>query len=220
MSEDAVHLPFRQASTPFSIILKLLNSPIPNQGLTGGFLFASTTARSSSALLGWNCGYALFSNVSGPDSTQTILQPPSFFLLMCKLVGHVRRSLCCLCRNLPSPPPRHGKWTHWICGTRFWRLSSSFPALLHERTDQPSRTYDRHLSSLYMQTSILPYLYTSLVDSSLAPVALRYYCRSNRGVKHRYKFNYDLVLSFKREKASRKADVLLFFCESLLAAGR
>lgn len=32
-------------------------------GLTGAFLFASTTARSSPALLGWNCGYAFFSNV-------------------------------------------------------------------------------------------------------------------------------------------------------------
>ncbi|PCH42927.1 MFS general substrate transporter [Wolfiporia cocos MD-104 SS10] len=32
-------------------------------GLTGVFLFASTTARSSNALLGWNCGYALASNI-------------------------------------------------------------------------------------------------------------------------------------------------------------
>jgi len=32
-------------------------------GLTGTFLFASTTARSSSALLGWNCGYAFCSNI-------------------------------------------------------------------------------------------------------------------------------------------------------------
>ncbi|KAI0255593.1 MFS general substrate transporter, partial [Lactifluus subvellereus] len=32
-------------------------------GLTGAFLFASTTARSSHALLGWNCGYTFFSNV-------------------------------------------------------------------------------------------------------------------------------------------------------------
>ncbi|KAI0270602.1 MFS general substrate transporter [Gloeopeniophorella convolvens] len=32
-------------------------------GLTGAFLFASTTARSSPALLGWNCGYAFFSNI-------------------------------------------------------------------------------------------------------------------------------------------------------------
>jgi hypothetical protein len=37
--------------------------PHANAGLTGAFLFASTTARSSSALLGWNCGYAFFSNV-------------------------------------------------------------------------------------------------------------------------------------------------------------
>ncbi|KAK7680855.1 MFS sugar transporter [Cerrena zonata] len=32
-------------------------------GLTGVFLFASTTARSSNALLGWNCGYAFHSNI-------------------------------------------------------------------------------------------------------------------------------------------------------------
>ncbi|KAH9953606.1 major facilitator superfamily domain-containing protein [Russula dissimulans] len=32
-------------------------------GLTGAFLFAGTTARSSPALLGWNCGYAFCSNI-------------------------------------------------------------------------------------------------------------------------------------------------------------
>ncbi|EMD35186.1 major facilitator superfamily protein [Gelatoporia subvermispora B] len=32
-------------------------------GLTGVFLFATTTARSSNALLGWNCGYAFHSNI-------------------------------------------------------------------------------------------------------------------------------------------------------------
>ncbi|KAI1790843.1 MFS general substrate transporter [Ganoderma leucocontextum] len=32
-------------------------------GLTGVFLFASTTARSSNALLGWNCGYVFNSNI-------------------------------------------------------------------------------------------------------------------------------------------------------------
>ncbi|KAI0790125.1 MFS general substrate transporter [Irpex lacteus] len=31
--------------------------------LTGVFLFASTTARNSNALLGWNCGYAFHSNI-------------------------------------------------------------------------------------------------------------------------------------------------------------
>ncbi|KAI0299054.1 major facilitator superfamily domain-containing protein [Multifurca ochricompacta] len=40
-----------------------LNDPRANPGLTGAFLFASTTARSSPALLGWNCGYAFFSNI-------------------------------------------------------------------------------------------------------------------------------------------------------------
>ncbi|KAI0338563.1 MFS general substrate transporter [Trametopsis cervina] len=32
-------------------------------GLTGVFLYASTTARNSDALLGWNCGYAFHSNI-------------------------------------------------------------------------------------------------------------------------------------------------------------
>lgn len=39
--------------------MTLLNDPSRNKGLTGVFLFASTTARTSDALLGWNCGYAL-----------------------------------------------------------------------------------------------------------------------------------------------------------------
>jgi len=34
-----------------------------SSGLTGAFLFATTTARSSNAQLGWNCGYAFFSNI-------------------------------------------------------------------------------------------------------------------------------------------------------------
>ncbi|KAK0200493.1 major facilitator superfamily domain-containing protein [Desarmillaria ectypa] len=34
-----------------------------SSGLTGAFLFASTTARSSNALLGWNCGYVFNSNI-------------------------------------------------------------------------------------------------------------------------------------------------------------
>ncbi|KAJ7695155.1 MFS general substrate transporter [Mycena rosella] len=34
-----------------------------SSGLTGAFLFASTTARSSVQLLGWNCGYTFFSNI-------------------------------------------------------------------------------------------------------------------------------------------------------------
>ncbi|EIM84320.1 MFS general substrate transporter [Stereum hirsutum FP-91666 SS1] len=52
---------------PFKFLLTLfLAAPavllhIPR--LTGAFLFASTTARSSNALLGWNCGYAFNSNI-------------------------------------------------------------------------------------------------------------------------------------------------------------
>ncbi|KAL4070230.1 major facilitator superfamily domain-containing protein [Scleroderma yunnanense] len=34
-----------------------------SSGLTGVFLFASTTSRTSNELLGWNCGYALCSNI-------------------------------------------------------------------------------------------------------------------------------------------------------------
>ncbi|KIJ64332.1 hypothetical protein HYDPIDRAFT_175668 [Hydnomerulius pinastri MD-312] len=34
-----------------------------SSGLTGVFLFASTTARTSNALLGWNCGYVFNSNI-------------------------------------------------------------------------------------------------------------------------------------------------------------
>ncbi|KAH9919613.1 MFS general substrate transporter [Fomitopsis serialis] len=34
-----------------------------SSGLTGVFLFASTTSHSSNALLGWNCGYAFASNI-------------------------------------------------------------------------------------------------------------------------------------------------------------
>ena len=33
------------------------------QVLTGVFILASTTARTSNALLGWNCGYSFTSNV-------------------------------------------------------------------------------------------------------------------------------------------------------------
>ena len=42
----------------------LLNDLPRNKGLTGAFLFATTTARNSNALLGWNCGYSFHSNVS------------------------------------------------------------------------------------------------------------------------------------------------------------
>ncbi|KAF8809939.1 MFS general substrate transporter [Phlegmacium glaucopus] len=41
----------------------LFNDSLRKIGLTGAFLFASTTARSSNALLGWNCGYAFSSNI-------------------------------------------------------------------------------------------------------------------------------------------------------------
>ena len=47
-----------------SIPSTLFNDPRAiSKGLTGVFLFASTTARTSDALLGWNCGYAFHSNV-------------------------------------------------------------------------------------------------------------------------------------------------------------
>ncbi|KAI6118431.1 MFS general substrate transporter [Pisolithus sp. B1] len=46
-----------------SFRMTLLNDLWRNKGLTGTFLFASTTSRTSNELLGWNCGYALFSNI-------------------------------------------------------------------------------------------------------------------------------------------------------------
>ena len=60
--------------------LTLLNDSNVNPGLAGAFLFASTTARSSPALLGWNCGYAFFSNVGDLDCRyNTIPYFPSSF---------------------------------------------------------------------------------------------------------------------------------------------
>ena len=54
----------RQVSLLLSIPSALFNDPRAiSKGLTGVFLFASTTARTSDALLGWNCGYAFHSNV-------------------------------------------------------------------------------------------------------------------------------------------------------------
>ncbi|KIK13710.1 hypothetical protein PISMIDRAFT_379025 [Pisolithus microcarpus 441] len=47
----------------YSFRMTLLNDHWRNKGLTGTFLFASTTSRTSNELLGWNCGYALFSNI-------------------------------------------------------------------------------------------------------------------------------------------------------------
>jgi len=41
----------------------LLNDLSRDPGLTGAFLLATTTARTSNALLGWNCGYVFFSNI-------------------------------------------------------------------------------------------------------------------------------------------------------------
>jgi hypothetical protein len=45
------------------IMVTLFNDPSRKIGLTGAFLFATTTAHSSNALLGWNCAYVFFSNV-------------------------------------------------------------------------------------------------------------------------------------------------------------
>jgi hypothetical protein len=41
--------------------------------LTGVFLLASTTARTSDALLGWNCAYSFVSNVGHPSSASPSL---------------------------------------------------------------------------------------------------------------------------------------------------
>lgn len=58
--DDVGHWLYRQASKRFSILFTLLDNSVLHQVLAGVFLFASTTARSSPALLGWNCAYALF----------------------------------------------------------------------------------------------------------------------------------------------------------------
>ena len=88
-------------------------------------------------------------------------------------------------------------------------------------TNWPTFTYCmyRHLSSRYSQTLILPYRYTSLVDSSLVQAALRYCCRSSRGVRHPYKTNYDLVFLGRKRRVERRT--CFFFCyESPLTASR
>ncbi|KAK1225265.1 MFS sugar transporter [Marasmius sp. AFHP31] len=46
-----------------SLYITYRNQFILSTGLTGAFLFATTTARSSNALLGWNCGYTFCSNM-------------------------------------------------------------------------------------------------------------------------------------------------------------
>ncbi|KAF7798232.1 hypothetical protein EIP86_009449 [Pleurotus ostreatoroseus] len=53
----------RASDQSFLHEMTLFNDPPRNEGLTGVFLFASTTARNSDALLGWNCGYSFFSNI-------------------------------------------------------------------------------------------------------------------------------------------------------------
>ena len=116
MWDDVGHWLYWQASTHFSILFTLLDNSVPHQVLAGVFLFASTTARSSPALLGWNCAYALFSNVSESD--------PPFCLLTGKSVDDIRRALCNHFRSLPSQPPRHGKWAHRNRDSHF--LASSF----------------------------------------------------------------------------------------------
>ncbi|KAI0641052.1 MFS general substrate transporter [Trametes meyenii] len=56
--------PFLPSPLPPSFLLARFKFPLSFFiGLTGVFLFASTTARSSDALLGWNCGYAFHSNI-------------------------------------------------------------------------------------------------------------------------------------------------------------
>jgi len=44
--------------------------------LTGAFLFATTTARTSNTLLGWNCGYTFASNVglAAPNSCMPLIE--------------------------------------------------------------------------------------------------------------------------------------------------
>ena len=153
MWDDVGHWLYRQASTHFSILFTLLDNSVPHQVLAGVFLFASTTARSSPALLGWNCAYALFSNVSESD--------PPFCLLTGESVDDIRRALCNHFRSLPSQAPRHGKWAHRNRDSHFWRPRSFFLELSHFTH---SRSMIRDPSSYYTPTSILLYLHTSPAD--------------------------------------------------------
>lgn len=81
-------------------------------GLTGTFLFATTTARSSNALLGWNCGYAFCSNV-----TYTLL---FLFFQLIAPKDNVWRSLCYLSRNISCKRQRHGERFSRCCISNFW----------------------------------------------------------------------------------------------------
>jgi hypothetical protein len=81
--------------------------------LTGVFLLASTTARTSDALLGWNCAYSFVSNVGHPSSAS-----PS--LTCTRLVRGISYPVHCpIARLIPSfsslrlsvlPMPRFHSW--------------------------------------------------------------------------------------------------------------
>lgn len=155
-------------------------------------LFASTTARSSPALLGWNCGYTIFSNVSGPEAT------PLFPLVVDrKIVDNAQRAFCCHNRSLSSQPPRHGKRSDWSHDSRFWCPCSFFLGSSHLAFGVAYSFINRLLSSRYTQISILLRLCTLLADWSLLQEASRCYSRSNPGVKH--PSNHDLDLERKCE---------------------
>ena len=95
---------------PFVPRLTLLNDPRANPGLTGAFLLASTTARSSPALLGWNCGYAFFSNVSRRHPSDEAMADSMLGALSCISTDNVRRLVCDLPRALPRQRSWHRQW--------------------------------------------------------------------------------------------------------------
>ena len=83
---------------------------------TAVFLFATTTARNSNALLGWNCGYSLFSNVK-------IIQSSYLFydeIDLTRMTDNVRGSVRYLTRDISSQRSWNRKRTHFNRDTYIW----------------------------------------------------------------------------------------------------
>ena len=81
--------------------------------LTGVFLYASTTATNSNALLGWNCGFSFASNVMVCMHRQSIIfKLPMRAVLIQNASLLVRGSLHLHPRSFPDKGQRHGKRSH------------------------------------------------------------------------------------------------------------
>ena len=98
--------PWLFSLTSYFIAFKstLFNHCSPKLGLTGIFLFASTTAWSSNALLSWNCGYTFSTNVSTISFGSLRLMLVCFFLFSVSdtfFLDHVWGSLRYFSWNFP-----------------------------------------------------------------------------------------------------------------------